>query len=153
LFIEDARNRQALDRKLTAMRDQLERLDAELAAVPEMTPGYSAEQLEALTAWWDEFDKIAVSMPVKGDLPVITHFYQDPWAEEAALLVEPRKVNEALHQIGCEVRLRWETKEHVSLAGKPCKRHVLVRGRFRLGQHKGVLPRYVLEPSACRWRT
>ena len=73
---------------------------------------------------------------MSGEVPIIAHLYQDPFSDEAAVLIDARKVNEALLQLGCEVRLRWKSEE--STKGR--KRHTLVRGRFRLGQHKGTVP-------------
>jgi DNA invertase Pin-like site-specific DNA recombinase len=145
MFLEDARTRKSLDARISAMRDQLEELDAELAAPNEDM--YSTEDLKALTDWWDDFDKRALSMPVKQKLPVSAHLYHDAGAGEAAILVDPIRVNEALKQLGCEVRLRWETSEYETSSGHKARRHTLVRGRFRLGQKNGQLPRYVLDSS------
>ena len=50
-----------------------------------------------------------------------------------------RAVNEALHSLGCEVRLRWKT-EKITLPSGTCQnRHKLDRGRFRLGQSEGEI--------------
>jgi site-specific DNA recombinase len=151
LFSDDPRTRKSLDARVSSLRDELERLDAELSAQAD-GDDYTDEQLKALTTWWDEFDAAAVSMPVptKVNLQLDGGLHQDPMAEESAILVHPRKVNEALLQLGCEVRLRWETREYVSRAGNTLRRHVLVRGRFRLGQRKGPIPVSVLAPAAGR---
>jgi site-specific DNA recombinase len=151
LEVEDARTRKSLEARVTAWRDELERLDAEMALESD-GERHTREQLDALMAWWDEFDATALSMPVPTDanLALAGGLHQDPFSEESAILVHPRKVNEALHQLGCEIRLRWETREHISRAGNSLRRHVLVRGRFRLGQREGSVPVYVLEPAAGR---
>lgn len=137
LCIEDARTRQALDRKLTAMRDRLERLDAELATEPSTDNSYTREDLAALASWWDEFMARAVSVPVPGQWPLEAHFYQDPASEEGALLIDARVVNEALHALGAEVRLRWKTDKVMLSNGAVRNRYTLARGRFRLGQRQG----------------
>jgi DNA invertase Pin-like site-specific DNA recombinase len=150
LFIDDPRTRKSLEVRITTWRDELEQLDAELAV--ESDDGYTDEELEALTIWWDEFDATVLSMPVptKVNIALDGGLHQDPLAGESAILVHPRKVNEALHQLGCEVRLRWETRQYVSRAGNSLRRHVLARGRFRLGQREGPIPVSVLAPAAGR---
>ena len=151
LDCEDKRTRQSLDKKVSAMRDELDRLEAILAAEPKDN-GYSREDLAALSAWWEKFWARAVSMPVSAEknLDFYMGLRQDPFADESAILVEPRNVNDALLGLGTEVRLRWRTERYRSRTGAEHTRHVLARGRFRLGQRKGNLPRYVVEPSGRR---
>jgi DNA invertase Pin-like site-specific DNA recombinase len=149
LFSDDPRNRQALDKRLSALRDQLEALDAQLATEVRVDT-YTNEDLDRLRTWWEEFDKMAVSVPVKGRIPTVAHLYQDPASDEQALLIDARKINAALHELGTEVRLRWENRPYKTSGGKTRSRYVLVRGRFRLGQKSGNLPRYVLESPAVR---
>ena len=138
LFVEDARTRQALDRKLTEWRDRLEKLDAELTEA-QPREGYTKDDLARLTAWWDDFTKRAVSVPMKGKLHPAAAFWQDPESEEQSILLDARVVNEALHTLGAEVRLRWKTEQVKLPSGKEVTRHILVRGRFRLGQQVGTL--------------
>jgi DNA invertase Pin-like site-specific DNA recombinase len=151
----DKRTRQALDKKVSAWRDELDRLDAELAAEPKVYD-YSEAELAALSAWWDDFWGKAVSVPVPAaaNLALAGGLCQDPNADESAILVDPRKVNEALLALGAEVRLRWEEETYTSMTykqkakdgtvrvrgGVERKRFVLARGRFRLGQREGELP-------------
>jgi site-specific DNA recombinase len=173
LDCEDKRTRQSLDKKVSDMRDELDRLDAELSTKPE-DDRRSEEQLAALAAWWDDFLATAVRLPVRDDLQLqalgidedeltpkimeedeITPEMIEEAREELAcsgIEVDPRKVNDALHQLGCEVRLRWATQEYVSRAGNRRRRHVLVKGRFRLGQRMGSISVQVLEPAAGRAR-
>lgn len=154
LSVEDSRTLKSLNARITEMRDELERLDAELAANPQGEEEFTRADREALLKWWDEYEATACSVPVPShaNLALAGGLFQDSFAEESAVLADPRKVNDVLHQLGCEVRLRWETLEYISRAGKLRRRHVLVRGRFRLGQSKGKLPVSVLEPAVGRAR-
>jgi DNA invertase Pin-like site-specific DNA recombinase len=95
-----------------------------------------------------------VPVPFAGKLPPeVTLFRRardgdGKLAQPQAIHADPRKVNNALHRVGCEVRLRWGP----SPPGSPCKT-VVTRGRFRLGQREGELElglHGVLAPSACR---
>ena len=96
----DPRTRKSLDAKVSAMRDELEKLDARLENEPERIAGYTKDELAALSAWWDQFQKTALSVPVKGKLhPVDAAFHQDPDSDEQALLLNARKVNEALKDL------------------------------------------------------
>jgi DNA invertase Pin-like site-specific DNA recombinase len=148
LFVEDSRTRKSLDARISTMRDELDRLDAELTAEPE-GEGPTRDDLAALSAWWDDFLAGAVNLPTR-------YWMENPDNPDEHLnltvAVDPRKVNEALLDLGCEVRLRWETQEFISRAGKRHRRHVVTRGRFRLGQRGGELPVRVLEPPAGRSR-
>jgi DNA invertase Pin-like site-specific DNA recombinase len=150
LRIDDERIFKSLQKQVSALRDRLEELDAELAAPVE--PGFRKQELQALADWWNKFDEEAVSMPVSTEknMAASCGLDQDPLAEESAVLVHPLKVNDALLQLGCKIELWWETKTLRGRRGKPTPRYTLVRGRFRLGQRTGGLPRYVLEPSAWR---
>ncbi len=154
LACADPRTRQDLDEKISAKRAELDRLEAQLAEVVSGS-GYSREDLKALNEWWKEFDKRAVSMPVPhtkiSKHMSLEHFYQDPNADEAALLIDPRVVNEALHELGAEVRLRWTTKRVWRGTGKKKReqnRYTLAGGRLRLGQ-KSAPFRKPVAASAC----
>ena len=82
--------------------------------------------------------------------------------EQSAVKLDPLVVNHALLQLGCEVRLYWETQQFTSRSGKVHNRYVVKRGRLRLGQQDSwrKVPRLVLEssgwhrhfrsPGACR---
>jgi DNA invertase Pin-like site-specific DNA recombinase/DNA-binding transcriptional MerR regulator len=151
LLVEDARTRQALDRKLTEMRDHLEALDAELSGeLPKAE--HNREELKALTDWWEDFTAKAVSVPVSGDLHPTAVFWQagrrgpclpDEEPEEQAMMLDPMVVNQMLHALGAEVRLRWRVEKGTS--GR--KRYVLLGGRFKLGSKGGPIPKGVLAPS------
>ncbi len=141
LLTKDARTRQALDARLTAMRDELERLEAQLSGPQQTSNGYTREEVERLSAWWDDFQARAVSVPVpdrKVDWTAAT-FYRDHSSEEQAILLDARVVNEALHTLGCEVRLRWKTERMTRRDGSQQNQYTLVAGRFRLGQRQGVI--------------
>jgi len=151
----DPRTRQSLDGKISAMRAELDQLDTQLAEVVGCGSGYSREDLKALNAWWKEFDKRAVSMPVPHTkIPKqmsLEHFYQDPNADESALLIDARVVNEALHELGAEVRLRWTTERVWRGRGKKRReqnRYTLAAGRLRLGQKRATF-RKAVAASAC----
>jgi DNA invertase Pin-like site-specific DNA recombinase len=167
LELDDPRTIKPLAVKVSAWRDELERLEAVLA-VPLTRGGYTREQVLALGKWWEEFEAKAVSVPVSAEknMALAGGLHRDPFAEESAVLADPKKVNEALTEVGCEVRLRWRTEGYTSmtykgkgedgvvrrLGGKAKERHVLDRGRFRLGQRSGDLPLKgkVVDNSGCR---
>ncbi len=141
--VQDQRARQQMDERLTAMWNQLEKLDNELVVEPKVQ-SQSRQDIDALVKWWDQFNARAVSVPIGlGDVPpLVAMSYKDHFAEVQhggpggpAFLLDPRIVNDALHQLGAEVRLQWKTVEAVNSAGKPFKRHQLLGGRFRLGQN------------------
>jgi DNA invertase Pin-like site-specific DNA recombinase len=152
LDVSDPRTRKSLDARVTALRDELDRLDAELelatGGAPEDSPGaVRADRLAALAAWWDEFTSKAVRVPVR--LPVCPG-EPDEESFPATALVDPRKANEALLELGTEVRLRWETTEVRTRAGGTRNRYLLKKGRFRLGQRRGDVPGCVLGSTAVR---
>jgi site-specific DNA recombinase len=154
----DARTRQSLDRKISEMRDELDRRDTALAEEVGGN-GYSKDDVAALTAWWDEFNKNAVSVPVPtGKVDVVSNFHRDPFADNevdyeydgegnligaysdrTSLLMDARIVNEALHALGAEVRLRWATRKVTLSTGEVQNRYTLAGGRFRLGQRNVTL--------------
>ncbi len=159
--VQDKKTRQEMDQHITAMRDELNKLDAELAIEPKnekyirdtktgkliSVSEYSREDLLALSEWWDEFQAKSISVPVGvGKVPaVIAMSYADKTSEQTAFNLSPTVVNEVLHSLGTEVRLRWETTESErskgdTVASKRHQRHHLANGRFRLGQKQGVLP-------------
>jgi hypothetical protein len=134
--VEDPRTLRSLDQKVKALRDRLDALDKELATTPTDTGYRPAElaELAAFSAWWEDFDSRYLSLPVPFDtITVAGGLLQDWNAEEAALRVDPKAVREALLQLGCEVRLRWQ-------AVKTPEGYPLSRGRFRLGQESGQVP-------------
>jgi hypothetical protein len=96
---------------------------------PEADGRYTVTDLEALLNWWRDFEADALSLPVPAKAN----------AAESVVLADPRKVNIALAQLGCEIRLRWETEAYNTSGGVARNRHVLARGRFRLGQQSGKL--------------
>jgi DNA invertase Pin-like site-specific DNA recombinase len=179
LFVKDARTRASLDRKVSDLRDRLDLLDAELATARQQE-GYTQADLDALSAWWDAFEANAVRMPVPDENMTrsgaahgaVFPFYLDRDATavsgECTFLIDPRKVNDALHQLGCKVRLFWKAERYTSMqyhdkrdaagvlrGGKPKERLVLTGGRFRLGQREGALPpetvkQAVSDTMACR---
>jgi hypothetical protein len=56
--------------------------------------------------------------------------------EPMQLKTTRRHVNEALHALGCKIRLRWKTEKVTVGNGTVQNRHRFVRGRLRLGQIK-----------------
>jgi DNA invertase Pin-like site-specific DNA recombinase len=154
LFVKDARTRQSMDTLLTVLRNQLEKYDAELSTDEKPIAGWSPEDAEALGRWWEEFDKRAVSVPVPGELHPVTSFWQDPSREDQALLIDARVVNEKLHTIGMQVRLRWRTERVTLRNGKQQNRYSLICGRLRLGQRtERVSFRKVPPSAACSGRS
>jgi DNA invertase Pin-like site-specific DNA recombinase len=149
----DKRTRQEYDRVISGLRDELADIDGKLATAPASGTGYTQADVDALSEWWTEFEANAVSLPIQsyGDDPSM-HLHQDPMAERAAILVDPRKVNAALMELGCRVTLWWTDRQRTTSTGKPETRHDPLRGRFQLGQRQGELPRGVFAPSAGRAR-
>jgi site-specific DNA recombinase len=137
MYSDDARTRKSLDAQITAMRDELEALEAQ-SAESVSSSSWSNADLLALNDWWEAFSAQAVSVPVQGKVPLHAHFYQDPASEHGAYLLDPLVVNEALAALGAEVRLRWKTETYTTKTGLERNRHTWLRGRFRLGQSKGM---------------
>ena len=107
--------------------------------------------MEALSKFWDEFEKRAVRVPIKGKVhPVAAAFCQDPDDPEQALLLYPRIINETLHALGVKVTLFWTTRKVVNTTGKnkgkERTRHFLTKGRLQCGQKNCTFP----IRSACR---
>jgi hypothetical protein len=141
LEIADRRTRQALDARVTAMRDELEQIDAELANKPAPERGYTRAEVRELAAWWEKFNDTAVSMPLYQMKPSTRQSYdrvgfwqQDPFDDSAAILVDRRRINEALYRLGAEVRLRWRRETVTTAGGATRNRNVFAGGRLRLGQ-------------------
>jgi hypothetical protein len=145
LEIEDRETRRELDRKITAMREELAELDARLLAEPETNKGFKRDELEALSKFWDDFEKRAVRVPITGKVhPVAAAFCQDPDDPEQALLLDPRIINETLHVLGVKVTLFWTTRKVVNTSGKnkgkERTRHYLTKGRLQAGQKDVYFP-------------
>ena len=64
------------------------------------------------------------------------------------LQCDPAAINEALTELGCEVRLRWTTEQVKLSNGKTQNRYHFQRGRFRLGQKTSTIARKDLYGSA-----
>ena len=160
----DKRTRKSLDNRITTMRDELENLETELATEQPLD-GYTRADLEALNQWWSEFHEKAVMVPVPTKFPngeavvfspkaVLSrnreYDFDPEYYDSLCVSLDPRVANQALHELGAEVRLRWKTTEYKTTGGVSRQRHTLTTGRFRLGQQKGKLPQYVLGSSARR---
>jgi hypothetical protein len=164
MFASDARSREMIDSKLTEMWAEHDRLADELGTM--RLPNAEADdevERTRLIEWWTDFRKRALAIPVsKIALPAAKEIARDairatdirtsPLRRHAAdgqwwLSADRRAVNEALHLLGAEVRLRWRKVEENLADGRTRTRNVLDRGRFRLGQKTGVLPRHVLQSS------
>lgn|GEM_PF-5344344 len=153
LLCEQKELRAELDSMYAEMTTRLQELDAQLADEVSVSDGYSREDVQALSDWWKEFQEQAVSVPVplgKASDYAAT-FYQDPFSDEQAVLIDAKRVNQALKELDAKVTLLWETE--VRSDGK--KRHRLVRGRFQLGQKKGQVPAsifcYGKQATATSW--
>ena len=144
MLSEDSRSRKSMDKALSKMRDELDELDRQIADGTGSPVEYSTDELAALREWWTAYESKAVSVPADAkDVPPGFSVYQNQETLEH-FLVDPRVVNDALHELGCEARLQWK-----EVTG-PRVRYELTRGRFRLGQQKGKLPKYVLDTSSPR---
>ncbi len=158
LDVEDKRTRQSLDKRVAEMRDELDRLAAELAVPADTGTGLSAEDIDAIVRWREGFERTAVGIVIDFEQALKLSWFDgetefliiDHETEYAELRVDPIQLNELLHRFGCEVRLLWETQKQTTKSGGEMVRHELVRGRFRLGQQSGKLPRYVLKAPTGR---
>jgi DNA invertase Pin-like site-specific DNA recombinase len=139
LELEDPRQVKALSGTVSGWRDELERLEAELS-VPLTRGGFSKEQADALVDWFREFHSTMVELPFEVEADVSD---EDGPGTVMTCVAEPRRVNEALLAVGCEVRLRF---------GETGKPRPVVSGRFRLGQQRGKLPSQVLNTTDRRGR-
>lgn len=149
IFTKDSRTRASLDGKITKMRDEIDEIHDRLDA-DDRKKTWTKDELKKLTDWWDEFLGSTVSVPVHGNASLFSRtFYQDPESDSAALLVHRRVINEALSQLGTELRLRWSTERVALRTGKPQDRHTLASGRLRLGQAERVHNPQVAEASSC----
>ena len=152
-----------LKRELGTLRDELDKLDTELSTPAD--PDFSQDDIAALAEWWRDFKTKAVGIPLPANATICGMERAAPDTvvgnqvrvkltfvppEQCVLPVDPLTVNRALLQLGCEVRLRWETVRWTSSKGIEHNKYVLKRGRFRLGQREGKLPRLVLESTGCR---
>jgi DNA invertase Pin-like site-specific DNA recombinase len=138
MLTTDKRTRQEMDAILTEMRNQLERLESELASDPtEVDLAEQRAQYAAYVEWW------------RGNLSKVSHI-QLPTTEAARKIygsedgripffaqADQRAINEALHALGCEVRLRWTAESITLSSGKVQNRYTFERGRYRLGQRAG----------------
>jgi DNA invertase Pin-like site-specific DNA recombinase len=151
MLIEDAETRRDIDKEITAMRVELAKVTEQLATEPTVN-GYTKADLDALAQWWEEFDAKAVSVPVSSEknLKHAGGLLQDPFAEESAVRVDPKLVNEALQQLGCKVYLRWRTRTHTSLNDRSYIRHELKWVRYTLGQKSGKLASFATHVNASK---
>lgn len=148
-LIVDVETVLALSRQIKTMRAELVALDEQLDSQSVSTDDYNAEELEALVAWWDEFKSTAVDVPVplkklKGVTSDQFNWSSDGVLDREAgdtkvLMANTRIVNEALHALGAEVRLRFKTKPVTLSTGRVEPRHFIVGGQFRLGQATGKI--------------
>ena len=152
-----------MDAHISAMRDELEQLDARLENDIAKQQQVSKHDWEAIDEWYANFSDNAVRMPLSQSPPHDTNpnspivgplceisepsdqevpFIQtlDGKPQTLSLLVDGRQVNEALLSIGTRVELWWNTKSYTTCTGKLRHWHKVVRGRFKLGQQQGQLP-------------
>ena len=120
LLADDPQFFKSLQDRVKVMREELAEIDQQLAAEPEKINGYTREELQALNDWWNDFEKRAVTVPIKAKkLPFHATFYQDPSREDQALMVNASVYNDELTKLGCEVRLWWSTRTVIIKKGKP----------------------------------
>ena len=152
LMYADARTRSILDRKVKELWMEHDRIVAEQGSA-KSAGGHTAEDLRRLREWcdaWKEFTERAVHIPLDPAKFPNSAAYHAEWtdSEPFGKLVDPRLVNEALSELGCEVRLRWKTEQVPTRSGSTMTRHRLVRGRLRLGQRDETITGTFLSSSA-----
>jgi hypothetical protein len=130
LMLADDRTRPIIDSKLKELWAEHDRLTAELNVPPDDIEEQEYKTLRSILAWWRTTGQkhlVKVPMPTTdGEAP-------------KTIKASHRTVNEALHSLGCEVRLRWKTERITLPTGSVQNRHRLERGRFRLGQLSGEI--------------
>lgn len=133
------------DAKILEVESELERLRAEQALPADSEA--EAAALQQLTVWLQESQKnlARVAVPAGGTLAeaaapgtvsLVYDFKKDSLslAETTTVNLDRRALNEALHQLGTEIRLRFRSERRSRQM-----RNFLDRGRFRLGQRSGEL--------------
>ena len=141
---DDAMVRKIADDIIKEKTAELSAVEAELEADAGPVDGYSKQELDALQSWYAAFEESGVSIPVKGHT-MKTIFHKSPHCSEDAVLVDPRRLNQCLMELGARVDLSWKTEKR-----EKANRYFLANGRFRLGQREGSLPKHIVEGSACR---
>jgi hypothetical protein len=134
------------------MKAELKAIDQQLANEPERIKGYTREEFQAINDWWEDLNKRAVTVPVKGKIhPVIAAFYQDPEREDQALMVNASAYNDVLTKIEAEVRLWWDTRtitiKKGKNKGKTQNRYKWVKGELRIKGREPVVFSVILRNS------
>jgi DNA invertase Pin-like site-specific DNA recombinase len=159
MFDEDVAVRQEVKKRITAMRAELKQLDAELAARGqgnESPSGWSPQQIDALSNWWNEFGAAATKLPMLGGnyekycKSLALQLLQAEECEQAAIKIDPKRVrqviNQKLQEGGVEVSLRWRTETKISReTGKPYHRYEIDERGILLEAGKSTIRR----SSAC----
>lgn len=156
---DDNRTRADLNKLVSAMRDELETLEA--AKAQDWDSESELRYLEELVGWWSDFRKSAVEIPVSGKSLKAAKRISDAASPDKRrglkrplhqdddkqwwLRVDTAHLNEALLSLGCRVELRWESRA----AGSRLK-HTLVSGYFRMGHREGFIPQHILNGSLQR---
>jgi DNA invertase Pin-like site-specific DNA recombinase len=145
----DSRSKERLRDRLKSLWEEMDEVEAKLAAPSVPAGEFTEDELEALHTYWMGICDKLIPIPIDDSL------LQDPCTDHPTILADPLKVNAALRQLGAKVTLRWETEKRPTIRGKnPGKaevtRHILTRGRFRLGQQQGRLLQYVLSSTPAR---
>jgi hypothetical protein len=143
LDIEDRQTRQTLDGTISQWREDLAKLDAELMV--QQQPDPSEADAKILDQWWNDHLAKAVAMPLPPSL-------WGPRNMRRKVMVDSKLVNEALFQVGAQVYLWWKPVAYKTKGPKAVdrKRFILWKGRFRLGEQSGQIPRHVLNQTALR---
>jgi hypothetical protein len=125
----DRETRQSISKRITAMRAELKQFDADLASKDDVGAkmGWSKEQIDAISNWWDEFEAVTTKLPILGAnyekycKSLGLRLLQAEDCEQAAIKIDARRVRQIIHQklqeAGVKVSLRWRE------TGKPCPRY------------------------------
>lgn len=137
LLVDDAGLVSDLNAMLLQKRNDLAKLDADLIAAQE--PESSKEQAEALAAWWDDFQKNALEMPVTPE-KLLGHSVDPAECDLTGLAVsvDPMKVNAALKDLGARVSLLWKARFDEA-TGRTFYDLAPKAGTFKLGARGGPL--------------
>ncbi|MGE0378626.1 MAG: hypothetical protein AB7I48_17285 [Planctomycetaceae bacterium] len=129
-----------MDEKVRSLWSEHDALSAELKSLKseDQSQLWTPEDTRVLIDWHRDFMQTAVFVLMsQSDVSAFVRAFDGdkPYGQ----FCDPRAVNESLHALGCEVRLRWRTEQTTTKSGKILNHHHLERGRFRLGQQTGDL--------------
>jgi len=145
LACDDPRTFKSLSARITTMRDELDRLKAELT-VPEIVhTGMTEAEYDALDRWYADLYRrsVTVLVPKNRKAPWPAHAMPD--SDRLHMPADARLINEALITLGVKVKLWWK-----ATGGTPYKRHQVAKGSFEIGEKSGQIEGDNFTAPVCR---